>query len=50
MYIVIIPICKPVGKLACIIIKDAEKKESLQLLDERLMTTPAIAIDRCKKL
>ena len=30
--------------------KDAEKKESLQLLDERLMTTPAIAIDRCKKV
>ena len=48
--LLLFPFANQLEKLACIIIKDAEKKESLQLLDERLMTTPAIAIDRCKKV
>lgn len=44
------PFANQLEKLACRIVKDDEQKESLQLLDERLMTTPAIAIDRCKKV
>lgn len=44
------PFANQLEKLACFIVKDDEQKESLQLLDERLMTTPAIAIDRCKKV
>lgn len=48
--LLLFPFANQLEKLACIIIKDTEKRESLQLLDERLMTTPAIAIDRCKKV
>ena len=44
------PFANQLEKLACVIVKDTEEKESLQLLDERLMTTPAIAIDRCKNV
>lgn len=44
------PFANQLEKLACFIVKDSEEEESLQLLDERLMTTPAIAIDRCKKV
>lgn len=44
------PFANVLEKIACFVIKDDEKQESLQLLDERLMTTPAIAIDRCKKV
>lgn len=44
------PFANQLEKLACFIVKDSEDKESLKLLDERLMTTPAIAIDRCRKV
>lgn len=48
--VLLFPFAKQLEKIACIIVKDSEEKESLQLLDERLMATPAIAIDRCKKV
>lgn len=44
------PFAKQLEKLACFIIKDAKEEEKNQLLDVRLMTTPAIAIDRSKKV
>ncbi|MFQ9515816.1 MAG: Na/Pi cotransporter family protein [Eubacterium sp.] len=44
------PFANQLEKLACLLVKDSEDRESLQLLDERLMATPAIAIDRCKKV
>ena len=44
------PFANQLERLACFIVKDSEEEESLQLLDERLMTTPAIAIDRCRKV
>ena len=48
--VILFPFANQLEKLACILVKDSEEKESLQLLDERLMTTPAIAIDRCKQV
>lgn len=47
---ILFPFANQLEKLACVIVKDSEQKESLQLLDERLMTTPAIAIDRCRQV
>ncbi len=44
------PFAKQLEKLACFVIKDATEEEENQLLDTRLMTTPAIAIDRSKKV
>lgn len=44
------PFANQLEKLACFIVKDDEEQEASKLLDERLMTTPAIAIDRCKKV
>lgn len=48
--VMLFPFANQLEKLACFIVKDDEGKESAKLLDERLMTTPAIAIDRCKKV
>lgn len=44
----LMPFSKQLEKLSCIIIKDKDGKEELQLLDDRLLQTPAIAIERCK--
>lgn len=44
------PFANQLEKLACFIIKDSKEEEENQLLDTRLMTTPAIAIDRSKKV
>lgn len=44
------PFAAQLEKLAHIVIKDDEETEKSKLLDERLMTTPAIAIDRSKKV
>lgn len=35
-------------KLACITVRDKEEKEHYEVLDERLLATPAIAVDRCR--
>lgn len=43
------PFANQLEKLACFIVRDAKAGDSLQLLDERLMTTPTIAIEQCKK-
>ena len=37
-------------KLATMTIKDGKKKEEYAMLDERLLNTPAIAIERCKEV
>jgi phosphate:Na+ symporter len=47
---ILFPFANQLEKLACFIVRDSEKKETLQLLDERLMATPAIAIERCKQV
>lgn len=48
--VVMIPFIKLLEKLAYIIIKDENRKESVELLDERLLQTPAVAIAQCKRL
>ena len=36
---------KQIEKLACFIIKDKEEKEEFAFIDERLLSTPSIAVD-----
>ena len=37
-------------KLACITVRDTEAKEKYEMLDERLLVTPAVAVERCKSV
>ena len=46
------PFTKLLEKLACTIVKGSDKKgdEFTSMLDERLLDTPSIALDRCRKV
>jgi phosphate:Na+ symporter len=46
------PFTKLLEKLACSIVKGSDKKEDefTSMLDDRLLDTPSIAIDRCRKV
>lgn len=44
------PFAKQLEKLACFIVRDSKVGDSMELLDERLMATPTIALEQCKKL
>ena len=49
--IIMLPLSGVLEKISYILIKepaDSDKKDKLAKLDERLMTTPAVAIDRCR--
>ncbi len=48
--IAFLPFTKLLVKLACLTIRDSQEKEDVQLLDERLLQTPAIAIESCSVL
>ncbi len=48
--ILLFPFANQLEKIACFIVRDAKEKESIQLLDERLMATPAIAIGQCRRV
>jgi len=48
--LVLFPFCKQLEKLAYMVIKDTGKNEEIQLLDERLINTPSIAIARAKEV
>ncbi len=48
--VIMLPFIKGLEKLACFIIKDDETKQENQLLDERLLKTPSIAIAHAKKV
>lgn len=37
-------------KLACVTIRDTDAKEKYEMLDERLLATPPIAVERCKSV
>ena len=45
---VLFPFRNGLEKLACLTVKDDKEAEEFQMLDERLLVTPAIAVDRCK--
>ncbi len=42
------PMIKVLEKIATISIKDTDEKEKYEVLDERLFTTPTVAVERCK--
>lgn len=46
--LIIMPFSKQLEKLACAIVKDRDGTDEIQLLDERLLNTPAVAIEHCK--
>ena len=45
---ILYPFSEKLEKLAVATVRDGKKKESFQELDERLLATPSIAIDRCR--
>lgn len=47
---VLFPFNKLLEKIACLIIRDEEAPEESQLLDERFLSTPSVAIGRAKEL
>ncbi len=47
--LVLMPCSTLLVNLACRLVKD-DKKNEVALLDERLLTTPAIAVERCKSV
>ncbi len=48
--LILFPLCKVIEKFVCVIIKDKENEQENVLLDEKLMTVPAVALERCKVL
>ncbi len=48
--LLLLPFTKQLEKLACLIIRDDNKKDEHSLLDERLFEAPAIAINQAKKV
>ena len=46
----LLPFIKQLEKIAKFVIKDSETAEKTELVDERLLSTPSIAIARCKDL
>ena len=47
---VLFPFCKQLEKLAYLVIKDTDKEDEIQLLDERLIATQSIAVARAKEI
>ena len=41
------PMIKVLEKMATVSIKDTDEKEKYEMLDERLLATPAVAVERC---
>lgn len=48
--LILMPFTKQLEKLSCIIVSDSKKNEETQLLDERLLATPSVAIVRCREV
>ena len=46
--LILLPFGRLLEKMAYITIPDKEEKEEYQMLDERLLGTPAVAVERCK--
>ncbi|MGN0677220.1 MAG: Na/Pi cotransporter family protein [Ruminococcus sp.] len=46
----LMPFSKQLEKLSYIIIKDGKDKDKVSLLDERLLSTPPVAVERCKNI
>lgn len=48
--IILFPCAGLLAKLACAVIKDKGEEQKIVLLDERLLQTPAVALERCRVL
>lgn len=48
--LILMPFTKQLEKLSCVIVPDSKKNEETQLLDERLLATPSVAIVRCREV
>lgn len=48
--ILFLPLAGVLEKLACMIVKDTDDKDKVSLLDERLLSTPPVAVERCKNI
>ncbi|MDD4688946.1 MAG: Na/Pi cotransporter family protein [Eubacteriales bacterium] len=48
--IMLFPFSKHLGKLATMIVRDNNKEEVYELLDERLFATPSVAVGRCREI
>lgn len=46
----LMPFTKQLEKLSYIIIKEGKDKDTAPLLDERLLSTPPVAVERCKNI
>ena len=44
------PFTRVLEKLAVMTVKDTEEKEKYEMLDERLLSTPAVAVERCRSV
>ena len=44
------PMLGVLEKIATLSIKDTDEKEKYEMLDERLLATPAVAVDRCRSV
>lgn len=44
------PMIKVLEKLATVSIRDTDEKEQYEMLDERLLATPAVAVERCRNV
>lgn len=45
-----LPFTRVLEKLACITVRDTKEAEHYEMLDERLLTTPAVAVERCNQV
>ena len=45
---ILMPCSKLLEKLACKLVTDSKETSEVQLLDERLLATPSVAIERCR--
>lgn len=48
--LILMPFTKQLEKLSCVIVPDSKKNEETQLLDERLLATPSVAMVRCREV
>ncbi len=48
--LVFLPLAGMLEKLACFIVKDGDDKAKVSLLDERFLSTPPVAVERCKNI
>lgn len=47
---IMFPLINVLEKLAYLVVKDTEEKEELQMLDERLLNTPSVALEHSKNV